>query len=62
MPSRAMLCNRLVGISMVTMAMSLYACFLCLTFSVLNYLIEYDRCLLNITCFSFPSYAMYVHC
>ena len=54
-----MLYSREVGIPVVTIEMSLYACFLCLTFSVLNYFIEHDRCLLNITCFSFPSHATY---
>ena len=48
-----------LGIPVVTIAMALYACFLCLTFSVLIYFIEHDCCFLNITCFSFPLHAMY---
>ena len=47
-----MLYSREVGIPVVTITLSLYACFLCLTFSVLIYFIEHDCCLLNIVSLS----------
>ena len=59
---QTMLCSRELDIPVFNIARSLYACFLCLTFSVLIYFIEHDHCLLNFTCFSFPSPVTYVHC